>query len=98
METQCQRDNGRSSHPICADAHGFVTLTASIFIGLQFSNNETKALWKKSWVIYAKKLFGSPEKVLDHLGRYTHRVALSNERILSAYNEDVTFQLPGPKK
>jgi hypothetical protein len=55
------------------------------------ANNETEALWKKSWVIYAKKPFGSPEKVLDYLSRYTHRVALSNDRILNLQNGLVTL-------
>jgi hypothetical protein len=50
------------------------------------------ALRKKPWVVYAKKPFGSPVHVLDYLGRYTHRVALSNDRILSAHNGDVTFR------
>jgi predicted Zn-ribbon and HTH transcriptional regulator len=50
-----------------------------------------KGLRKKPWVVYAKKPFGSPDHVLDYLGRYTHRVALSNDRILSAHNENVTF-------
>ena len=49
------------------------------------------ALRKKPWIVYAKKPFGSPVHVLDYLGRYTHRVALSNDRILSAHNGDVTF-------
>jgi hypothetical protein len=49
------------------------------------------ALRKKPWIVYAKKPFGSPEHVLDYLGRYTHRVVISNERILSAYNAEVTF-------
>jgi predicted Zn-ribbon and HTH transcriptional regulator len=49
------------------------------------------ALRKKPWVVYAKKPFGSPVHVLDYLGRYTHRVALSNDRILSSCNRDVTF-------
>jgi Putative transposase/Transposase zinc-binding domain len=49
------------------------------------------ALRKKPWIVYAKKPFGSPVQVLDYLGRYTHRVALSNDRILSAYNGEVTF-------
>jgi hypothetical protein len=38
-----------------------------------------------------KKPFGSPVRVLDYLGRYTHRVALSNDRILSAHNGEITF-------
>jgi hypothetical protein len=50
-----------------------------------------KGLRKKPWVVYAKKPFGSPDHVLDYLGRYTHRVALSNDRLLSAHNENVTF-------
>ena len=49
------------------------------------------ALRKKPWIVYAKKPFGSPVHVLDYLGRYTHRVALSNDRILSAHNGKVTF-------
>jgi len=50
-----------------------------------------KELRKKSWVVYAKKPFGSPQTVLDYLGRYTHRVALSNNRILALDNGQVTF-------
>jgi hypothetical protein len=50
-----------------------------------------KTLRQKPWVVYAKEPFGSPEHVLDYLGRYTHRVALSNDRILSAHNGEVTF-------
>jgi len=49
------------------------------------------ALRKKPWIVYAKKPFGSPAHVLDYLGRYTHRVALSNDRIASTCNGDVTF-------
>ena len=55
------------------------------------ATNETKAARQKSWVVYAKKPFGSPQTVLDYLGRYTHRVALSNERILSVQNGQVTL-------
>lgn len=45
----------------------------------------------KNWVVYAKKPFGSPQTVLDYLGRYTHRVALSNDRILDIENGQVTL-------
>ena len=55
------------------------------------ANIEIKADRQKSWVVYAKKPFGSPQTVLDYLGRYTHRVALSNERILSVQNGQVTL-------
>jgi hypothetical protein len=50
-----------------------------------------RPLRHKPWVVYAKKPFASPEKVLDYLGRYTHRVALSNHRILSVTEGRVTF-------
>jgi Putative transposase/Transposase zinc-binding domain len=50
-----------------------------------------KVLRKKPWVVYAKQPFGSPDHVLDYLGRYTHRLALSNDRILSAHSGKVTF-------
>jgi len=55
------------------------------------ANNEIKASRQKSWVVYAKKPFGSPHTVLDYLGRYTHRVALSNDRILNVQNGLVTL-------
>src|SRR5215831_6600095 len=55
------------------------------------ATNETKAARKKNWVVYAKKPFGSPQTVLEYLGRYTHRVALSNDRILSVQNGQVTL-------
>ena len=55
------------------------------------ATNEIKASRQKNWVVYAKKPFGSPQTVLDYLGRYTHRVALSNNRILGLENSQVTF-------
>ena len=55
------------------------------------ANNEIKASRRKNWVVYAKKPFGSPQTVLDYLGRYTHRVALSNDRILQVENGEVTL-------
>src|SRR5205814_3161155 len=44
------------------------------------------------WVVYAKPPFGGPEQVLAYLGRYTHRVAISNDRLLSLENDRVTFR------
>jgi hypothetical protein len=55
------------------------------------ANNEIKASRQKGWVVYAKKPFGSPQTVLDYLGRYTHRVALSNDRLLAVQNGQVSF-------
>jgi hypothetical protein len=44
-----------------------------------------------NWVVYAKQPFGGPRQVLDYLGRYTHRVAISNHRLLNAEEGKVTF-------
>ena len=48
-------------------------------------------LRKKKWVVYAKPPFGGPEQVLNYLGRYTHRVAISNNRLLNIDHGKVTF-------
>ena len=52
----------------------------------------TTALRAHHWVVYAKRPFGGPEQVLDYLGRYTHRVALSNDRLVSCENDQVRFR------
>jgi len=58
---------------------------------------DTKALintlFNKDWVVYAKAPFGGPQAVIEYLGRYTHKVAISNHRICSIYDQDdtVTF-------
>lgn len=44
------------------------------------------------WVVYAKPPFGGAEQVIEYLGRYTHRVAISNQRLLSFADGQVTFQ------
>src|SRR5260370_13986598 len=44
------------------------------------------------WVVYAKPPFGGPEQVLKYLARYTHRVAISNRRLLSMEDGRVTFE------
>jgi len=49
-------------------------------------------LRKAEWVVYAKKPFGGPQAVLAYLSRYTHRVAISNRRLISADDNGVTFK------
>lgn len=49
-------------------------------------------LRKTEWVVYAKPPFGGPEAVLAYLSRYTHRVAISNHRLISADTDSVTFR------
>jgi hypothetical protein len=54
-------------------------------------NRLLAALRAREWWVYAKPPFGGPEQVLAYLGRYTHRVAISNHRLLSLKDGDVTF-------
>ena len=50
-----------------------------------------QSLFRTTWIVYAKRPFAGPEQVLEYLGRYTHRVAISNNRIVSMENGKVTF-------
>jgi hypothetical protein len=49
-------------------------------------------LYHQEWVVYAKPPFGGPEQVLKYLARYTHRVALSNSRLVALDGDQVTFR------
>jgi len=49
-------------------------------------------LGKAKWVVYAKPPFGGPQRAIEYLGRYTHRVAISNQRLLSLEAGQVSFQ------
>jgi Putative transposase/Transposase zinc-binding domain len=51
-----------------------------------------RTLFRQKWVVYAKPAFGGPEQVIRYLGRYTHRVAISNHRLVSFDGERVTFR------
>jgi hypothetical protein len=50
------------------------------------------ALWQQDWIVYAKAPFSGPEHVLKYLSRYTHRVAISNQRLLAVTNGVVRFE------
>ena len=62
---------------------------------LRQSGIEDKALldslFGKEWVVYAKRPFGGPKQVIEYLGRYTHKVAISNHRIQSVDDASVSF-------
>jgi hypothetical protein len=49
-------------------------------------------LWNSDWIVYAKKPFSGPEAVMAYLARYTHRVAISNSRLIAANADGVTFK------
>ena len=51
-----------------------------------------RTLFREDWVVYAKRPFGGPEHVLHYLARYTHRVAISNHRLVDVTDANVTFR------
>ena len=51
-----------------------------------------RPLFRKDWIVYSKPPFGGPEYVLQYLGRYTHRVAISNHRLVALADGQVTFR------
>ena len=70
-------------------AEGLVTPTEGVDVKALFNG-----LYSKDWVVYAKAPFGGPQAVIEYLGRYTHKVAISNHRIMSIGEEEdrVSFQ------
>ena len=82
------RLSSRPSVTASCDFHGDLTLLAQ---------PKTFAAWlrplfRNDWVVYSKPPFGGPEYVLQYLGRYTHRVAISNHRLVSFAEGKVTFR------
>ena len=62
---------------------------------LAYENNFRRflrTLFQQDWVVYSKPPFGGPDHVLQYLARYTHRVAISNHRILSVTESEVRFR------
>jgi hypothetical protein len=51
-----------------------------------------RLLFRHDWIVYAKRPFGGPEHALRYLGNYTHRVAISNHRLVALTNDEVTFR------
>jgi hypothetical protein len=49
-------------------------------------------LWEKNWVVFAIRPFGSSRAVVEYLGRYTHKIAISNHRIFSIDDKSITFR------
>lgn len=54
-------------------------------------------LYRKDWIVYAKRPFGGPEQVFRYLGRYTHRVGISNHRLVAMDEQTVTFRTKAGK-
>jgi predicted Zn-ribbon and HTH transcriptional regulator len=54
-------------------------------------NRLKELLWQKNWVVYAKKPFAGPKQIINYLSNYTHRIALSNHRLIKDENGKISF-------
>ena len=64
---------------------------AELSKNIKLEKDLRESLFKKNWVVYAKRPFGSPKTVVEYLGRYTHKIAISNHRIMHIDEQNVTF-------
>lgn len=62
------------------------------FADTQLFHGVVAGLYRKDWVVYCKRPFGGPEQVIRYLGQYTHRVAISNHRLIARDERSVTFR------
>lgn len=62
------------------------------------TKQETQRLFKKNWVIYCKQPFFGPLQVVEYLGRYTHKIAISNHRIIEVGNDEIKFSAKDYRK
>jgi hypothetical protein len=83
----------------------FFTSDQLLFSGssLQFQNPTkfqqlVNLLYKKEWIPHIKETFKGAKNVIEYLGRYTHRIAISNARIISVDDKGVTFRMKNYKK
>ena len=60
-------------------------------IGINIPSAFADLLFQKQWVVYAKRPFDGPKQVIEYIGRYTHKVAISNHRIKQIDVDSVTF-------
>jgi hypothetical protein len=92
------KTGGRYLFPVKAMSAVFKAKYMEGFLRLLKDENKTiepslrETLYHKSWIVYAKQPFGGPEQVIQYLGRYTHKVAISNHRIVSINNDVVSFR------
>jgi hypothetical protein len=62
------------------------------------TKQEGQLLFKKNWVIYCKQPFYGPAQVVEYLGRYTHKVAISNHRLIDVDKDGVSFSAKDYRK
>jgi Putative transposase/Transposase zinc-binding domain len=91
------KNKGRYLFPVKAMSAIFKNKYMEGFLKLLKTENKNidqsvrETLYSKNWIVYAKSPFGGPQQVIEYLGRYTHKVAISNHRIVSIDDDKVSF-------
>ncbi len=91
------KSNGRYLFPVKAMSVVFKNKYMEGFLKFIQTQNKTiesslrETLYSKSWIVYAKQPFGGAQQVIEYLGRYTHKVAISNHRIKSIADDKISF-------
>ncbi len=75
------------------EAHASGPLAQDAFLTVPVWRDLLAALYRHAWVVYAKSPMGGPAEVLEYLARYTHRVAISNDRIVGLNDGKVAFRV-----
>jgi hypothetical protein len=92
------KSNGRYLFPVKAMSIVYKNKFMEGFLKMMQAESKTidpplrETLYSKNWIVYAKQPFGGPQQVIAYLGRYTHKVAISNHRIVSMENDKVSFR------
>lgn len=87
MRSICNGDHVKAISRVYRAKYVAILRASDIEIGQEVFD----ALFKKEWVVYAKRPFGSLASVVEYLGRYTHKIAISNHRILAVDDQTVTI-------
>lgn len=91
------RGNGKYLFPVKAMSQVFRGKFMSSFTdfmessGMYVTSELKRDLYAKDWVVYAKRPFGGASQVIEYLGRYTHKIAISNHRIKSMDGDKISF-------
>lgn len=92
MKWKNARGRGKYLFPVKAMAKVFrARYVERLREELQLPGDLYKALFSRNWVVYCKRPFFGPSQVVEYLGRYTHKIAISNHRIQNTENGCVTF-------
>jgi hypothetical protein len=89
---QSRRADGKYLFPVKAVSRVFrAKYVAELSKELEIDKATREALFQRDWIVYAKRPFGNAHSVVEYLGRYTHKVAISNHRLNAIDTDTVSF-------